>query len=91
MATSKRTQLLARAGAALLHLLRGGVDLLLGLLHGFLTLLHFLLLERRGGGGGAGSFEAAAREGGGHGNGEDRLHGHTIGADAPLAPANNSL
>ena len=56
--------LLARSDAGLLHLLRGGIDLLLGLLHGFLALLHLLLLERRSGGGGTGGFNTATGQGG---------------------------
>src|SRR5690242_3407981 len=62
-ATSVPELLLVRLlRSALLRLLHGGVDLLLHLLHGLLTLLQLLLLDGSSGGGGSGGFDAAGGE-----------------------------
>src|SRR5689334_21287121 len=71
----KRDRLLVgRFRRALLRLLHRGVDLLLHLLHGPLTLLQLLLLDRRRGGGSGGGFDTAAGKGGGDDDDEKCFH-----------------
>jgi hypothetical protein len=83
-------EVLVAGPGALLGLLHCALDLLLGALHGLLTFLELLLLDRGRGGGGTGGFEPATRERDRHSDDEQSLHGEHYRRKRPPRPSTKS-